>query len=115
LLLVRSRVVGDHTHAFDNKPRKLPIELGEIGHWYDNFEIKIPDGWAVDDLPDPINVDMDFASYHSTVTSKGNLLRYERDYKMSKVELPADRAAEFRRLESEILTDQKSTVVLKKQ
>src|ERR1019366_4743637 len=32
LLLVRPRVVGSLAHAFDDKPRKVPIDLGSTGH-----------------------------------------------------------------------------------
>jgi hypothetical protein len=58
---------------------------------------------------------VEFASYHSTVTAKANLLHYERDYVVRQVEIPAVKAAAFRTLESAILTDEKGTAVLKKQ
>jgi hypothetical protein len=54
------------------------------------------------------------ASYHSTVAAKDNRLHYEREYVVRQVEIPADKAASFRKLESAILTDEKGTVVLKK-
>ncbi len=69
----------------------------------------------MDETPDPVDIDMDFASYHSSVTAKANTLHYERTYVVRKVELPADRATEFRKLESGILADERGTAVLKKQ
>jgi hypothetical protein len=36
-------------------------------------------------------------------------------YVVRQVEIPADRAADFRKLESAILSDEKGTAVLKKQ
>jgi hypothetical protein len=60
-------------------------------------------------------VDVDFASYHSNVSVKGNQLHYEREYVVRQVEIPAAKAAAFRQLESAILTDEKGTAVLKKQ
>jgi len=115
MLLVRPRVVGSHTLAFDNKPRTVPIDLDATGHWHDSFDITLPAGYAVDETPDPVDIDMDFASYHSSVTAKANTLHYERTYVVRKVELPADRATEFRKLESGILADERGTAVLKKQ
>jgi hypothetical protein len=47
--------------------------------------------------------------------AKGNLLHYEREYVVRQVELPAARAADFRHLESVILSDEKNAAVLKKQ
>ena len=49
------------------------------------------------------------------LTAKGNVLHYEREYVVRQVEIPAAKAAEFRKLESAILADEKGTAVLKKQ
>jgi hypothetical protein len=117
LLLVRPRVVGifgTATQPFDNKPRTLPIYLEATGHWHDSYDISIPDGYVVDETPDPVDVDMDFASYHSTISAKGNQIHYERDFIVKQVELPADKAQSFRKLEGAILMDEKGTAVLKK-
>jgi hypothetical protein len=115
LFLVRTRVVGDDALPFDNEPRKLPIDLEETGDWRDSFDITLPPGYAVDETPDPVDVDTDFASYHSSTTAKGNVLHYEREYVVRQVELPPDKAADFRKLESAILFDEKGAAVLKKQ
>lgn len=115
LLLVRPRVVGSHLLPFNDKPRTVAIDLTATGRWHDTFDITLPPGYVVDETPDPVDVDVDFASYHSTVTSKDNLLHYEREYMVRQVEIPPDQAASFRKLESAILTDEKGTAVLKKQ
>jgi hypothetical protein len=115
LYLVRTRVVGDDALPFDDKPRKLPIDLEETGHWRDSFDIALPPGYTVDETPDPVDVDTGFASYHSATTAKGNVLHYERDYVVRQVEIPPDKAADFRKLESAILFDEKGAAVLKKQ
>jgi hypothetical protein len=119
LLLLRPRIVGTHARAFpdlmEGMERKYPIEIGHPGKWSDDFDIKLPAGYVVDETPDPVDLDMDFASYHSAVTAKNNVLHYEREYVVRDVEIPADRAADFRKLESAILFDEKGTAVLKKQ
>ena len=115
LLLVRPRVVGSYARAFDDKPRVYPIDLEMTGRWRDSFDITIPAGYIVDETPDPVALDLDFASYHATVSAKGNVLHYEREYVVRQVELPAARAADFRRLVSTILSDEKNAAVLKKQ
>jgi hypothetical protein len=118
LLLVRPRVVGsDVLPSMDKtgKPRTVPIDLQATGHWHDSYDIQLPEGYVVDEMPDPVNVDTDFASYHSTISAKGKVLHYERDYKLSQVELPPEKAPEFRKLEGMILADEKATVVLKKE
>jgi hypothetical protein len=114
LLLVRPRVVGSFAHPFDDKPRTYPIDFNATGRWRDSFDIAIPAGYVVDETPDPVSIDLDFASYHSSVSAKGNLLHYEREYVVRQVEIPAARAADFRKLESAILSDEKNAAVLKK-
>ncbi len=114
LLLVRPRVVGDDAIPFDDKPRTFPINLEATGHWRDSFDITLPADYVIDDLPDPVSVETDFGSYHSAVTAKGNVLHYERELTVKAVELPAEKAAEFRKFEGTILFDERSAVVLKK-
>jgi len=115
LLLVRPRVVGSMAMRFDDKPRTVPIDLDATGRWHSSFDIALPAGYVVDELPDPVTLDMDFASYHTGVTVKDNVLHYERDYLVRQVEIPASRAADFRKLETTILEDEQSAAVLKKQ
>jgi hypothetical protein len=114
LLLVRPRVVGSDVLPNDTKPRTVPLDLYATGHWHDSYDIALPDGNAVDEMPDPVNLEMDFASYHSSVSAKGQVLHYERDYRVKAVELPAEKATDFRRLEGTILADEKANVVPKK-
>jgi hypothetical protein len=119
LLLLRPRVLGSYARAvpevMEGKPRAYAIELGHPGRWRDSFDIALPPGYAVDETPDPVNLDVDFASYHSTVSVKGNLLHYEREDVVRQVEIPPEKAASFRLLESAIIADEKSAAVLKRQ
>lgn len=118
LLLLRPRVLGSHvrnvTDVLQSKPRAYAIELGHTGRFQDSFDIAIPSGYVVDEAPDPVDVNMDFASYKSSVSVKGNLLHYECEYVVKDLEIPAARAEDFRKLQSAIIEDEKSTAVLKK-
>jgi transglutaminase-like putative cysteine protease len=115
LMLVRPRVIGSYSRSFDSKPRTLPINLVATGHWHDSYDITLPPGYVVDEMPDPASIDLDFASYHSSISVKGNQLHYDREYIVRQVELPPDKADDFRRLESAIVADERGTAVLKKQ
>jgi len=119
LLLLRPRVLGSHARGvpdvMEGKPRAYAIELGHPGRWRDSFDIAVPPGYVVDETPDPVDVDVDFAGYKSAVSVKGNQLHYEREYVVRQVEIPPAKAADFRKLESAILADEKGTAVLKKQ
>ena len=119
LLLFRPRVLGSHARVvndvMEGKQRAYSIELGHPGQWRDSFDIDIPTGYVVDETPDPVDLNLDFASYKSSVSVSGNKLHYEREYVVRQVEIPAAKAADFRKLEGAILEDERGTAVLKKQ
>jgi hypothetical protein len=118
LLLLRPRILGSHVYAvadvMNGKPRAYSIDLGHPGRWRDSFDITLPEGYVIDEAPDPVNIDLDFASYHSSVSAKGNQLHYESEYVVRQVEIPPARAAAFRLLQSAILSGENGTAVLKK-
>ena len=115
LLLVRPRIVGSDVLPFDDKPRTVPIDLSATGHWHDSYTIALPDGYVLDEMPDPVDIDLGFAAYHSSISTKDKSLRYERDYTVKEIELPVEKQGDFRRFEGTILADEHATVVLKKQ
>jgi hypothetical protein len=119
LLLMRPRLLGSHVHTvpdvMEGKPRKYAIELGNPGRWRDSYSFALPAGYKVDETPDPVSLDLDFASYKSSITASGNTLHYEREFVVKNVEIPPTKAAEFRHMQEAILSDESGTVVLKKQ
>jgi hypothetical protein len=115
LLLIRPRVLGTDATPLRDEARKYPIQFEAIGDWRDTFELQIPSGYAVDELPDPVNVDAGFASYHSEVKTEGQTLRYSREYIVKKLDIDADQYAALCKFEAEINTDENRSAVLKKQ
>jgi len=114
MLLVRPRVLGSLALHIDRKERKVPIDLGETMQVTDDYSIELPDGYAVDELPDPVKLDLDFAAYRSAIEVQGNTLHYTRTYTLSQVTLPADRYADVQKLAGAIAADEEGRAVLKK-
>ena len=114
MLLVRPRVVGSDAFYIKDGPRHYPVEFSSTGDWRDTFDLKIPAGYTVSDLPDPVNLNTDFASYHSEVTAKNGVLHYSREYTVKKLELDADQYAAVRHFEGQIYNDESRNAVLKK-
>lgn len=115
LLLVRPRVLGSDARGLDDKPRKVPISFSALGTWQDDFAVKIPAGYTVDDVPDPVTVDMGFATYHSEVKAEAGTLHYQRQYVLKKLELDPEDYGKLRKLEGVIAADENNDAVLKKQ
>lgn len=115
LLLLRPRVVGSDVEALNDKPRMYPIQFDSLGDWRDNFDVRIPAGYAIDEVPDPVNMDVGFASYRSEVKVDGDTLHYSREYVLKKLDLEADQYAALKKFEAEVNTDENRNAVLKKQ
>jgi len=114
LLLVRPRILGSDSEALDQKPRIYPMDMDETRVVRDVFEVELPPNYTVDELPDPVKLDTDFASYSSHSELKGSTVRYTREYTVKQIEIPASRYAELLALNSSIEADERSSAVLKK-
>jgi hypothetical protein len=79
----------------------------------DTFEIALPSGYVVDDLPPPVDADVGFASYHSKSEVKGNSIIYTRDFEVKELSVPVSKAAELKNFYRIIASDERNTAVLK--
>jgi hypothetical protein len=115
LLLVRPRVLGvDGSGLLETKePRKFPIEFDGPSHDTDTFDITIPAGYVVDDVPPPVDADYGFASYHSKTEVKDNLIHYTRTFEVKELSVPVRRAEELKKFYRIIGGDERNTVVLR--
>ena len=115
LLLVRPRVLGVKAESLleTKEPRQFPIEFEGPVRDTDTFEITIPAGYVVDDLPPPVDADFGFASYHSKTESKGNVLEYTRTFEVKELSVPVSKADELKKFYRIIASDERNTAVLK--
>jgi len=114
LLMVRPRVFGRVNLPVDHKKRKVAIDLEQTMHASDDYDIEIPAGYTVDELPDPVKVDMGFASYESSTVVQGTKLHYTSSYTLRQVSLPPEKYPELQRLAGLIEGDEQGRAVLKR-
>jgi transglutaminase-like putative cysteine protease len=115
LMLVRPRVMGEKSSHVEQerKPRQYPLELRRTSRETDTYEIEIPQDYKVDDIPDPVKIDVGFASYQSKVEIEGTKIRYWREYIVRDLSVNADHIADWRKLQGVIGSDEAAAVVLK--
>jgi hypothetical protein len=115
LILVRPRVIGVKGLGFleTKESRKFPIEFEEPTRDTDTFEITIPPGYVVDDLPPQVDADYGFASYHSKTVVNGNVVDYTRTFEVKELSVPVNKAEDLRKFYRIIAGDERNTVVLK--
>ncbi|MFZ0685511.1 MAG: DUF3857 and transglutaminase domain-containing protein [Terriglobales bacterium] len=115
LLLVRPRVLGnDSSDVLETKEaRRFPFEFNGPLRDTDSFEIALPPGYAVDELPPPMDVDYSFASYHSKTEAKGQTLHYTRSLEIKELSVPVNKMDELKRFYRMIASDERNTAVLR--
>jgi hypothetical protein len=115
LLLVRPRVLGSRSSDLleTKEPRQYPVELPGPERDTDAFEITMPPGYEVDDLPPPVNADYSFASYHSKTEVNGNTLKYTRTFEVKELSVPLGKVEDLKKLYRIIAGDERNTAVLK--
>ncbi len=115
LLLVRPRFIGNKSSDLleTKEPRKYPVEFDGPSQDTDTFEITLPPGYEVDDLPPPVNVDYSFASYHSKSEVNGNTLKYTRTFEVKELSVPLSKVDDLKKLYRYIAGDERNTAVLK--
>jgi hypothetical protein len=114
LLMVRPRVIGSEGLETDKKPRLVPIDLEQTMQEKDDYTIQLPEGYTADEVPEPVKLDVGFASYESSTELKGNALHYTRTYTVRQVTVPASKYADVRKLAETIGEDEQTRAVLKK-
>jgi hypothetical protein len=114
LLLVRPRILGRNSQPYNDKPRTYPIDFGETGTWRESVDVALPPGYVVDDMPEPVSVDVGFASYKSEVKALPGVLHYSREYVVKDMDLAPEKSDDVRKLMAVMTTDENNSAVLKK-
>lgn len=93
-------------------PRHYDIEFEGPRQDTDVFEISLPEGYEVEDLPPPVDEEHPFASYHSKTEVIGHTLRYTRTFEIKSVSVPVAEAGDLKSLYRVILNDERKPAVL---
>jgi hypothetical protein len=115
LLLVRPRIIGVKTSGFleTKEPRKMAVIFDGPQKDTDSFDIQMPAGYEVDDLPPPVDVDYSFGSYHSKTEVAGNILKYNRTFEIKELSVPMSKMDDLKKFYRIIAGDERNTAVLK--
>lgn len=116
LLLVRPRVLGQKDEGLleGTKARQHPVEFDEASVQTDIYEITLPEGYVVDELPAPVKLDAGVATYNSKAEVKGNVLRYQRDYRIKDVFVDKQGLDKLKAFFRQVAADERNSAVLKK-
>ena len=115
LMLVRPRVFGQKGEGtIDLKERKYAYELGIPTLQQDEFNITMPAGFVLDELPGPAKVSNAGTTYSSETKMNGNTLAYKRKYQIDQVLVPLDKITDLNSVSRVIGMDERNAAVFKK-
>jgi hypothetical protein len=115
LLVLRPRVLGEKgRNILSGKPRKYPIEFEEASRQDDDFEITLPAGYVVDELPLPVKTECAYGTYKSEVKMDGNKMHYKRSYEINDLIVPTQKLNEVRDFFHQIDVDERSSAILRR-
>lgn len=108
-------MLGVKTQRVDKlkQPREYPIEFSAVESDSDSFEIALPAGYQVDDLPPAVDVEYSFASYHSTTQVENGAIHYRRTYQVKQLTVPAGKVEEVQKFYQVVAGDERNMVVLR--
>ncbi|MBI3670775.1 MAG: DUF3857 domain-containing protein [Acidobacteria bacterium] len=115
LLLVRPRVLGQKSSdLLERKERKYPFEFSTASMETDTFEIALPPGYEVDELPPPVDVNYGFAAYRSKIEVSGGVLKYSRTYEVKDVFVSTAQLGELKKFYRQVMADEFTSAVLRR-
>ncbi len=119
MMFLRPRVVGDKNSQMlrlfsEQKPRKYPIEFREATRQDDMFDITLPAGYVLDNVPPVVQAECPYGTYHSEVTVTDGVLHYHRTYELKDVEVPTEKLPEIKNFLRQIAADQEASALLRR-
>lgn len=115
LLLVRPRVLGSKSSGVleTKEAREFPLEFRGPSRDTDTFDIALPPGYEVDELPPPMDAEYSFGRYHSKTEASGQTLHYTRSVEIRELSVPVSKINKLKAFYRMIATDERNTAVLK--
>ena len=114
--VVRPRAVGQKAvdlTSREKKPRRHPIDLETTSFERDEFMFELPEGWTIEGLPKPVEIDAGFAVYKSATEAAGRTLVYRREYRLREPILPASLFDEALKFFLAVGAEEQQSVLLK--
>jgi hypothetical protein len=112
LLVFQPAVIGRTGTAWlAPQTRKHPVLL-ESKSFNETARFKLPAGFDVDELPDPVKIDSPFGSYTASYEVKDGQLLYTRRLVQRAATIPADKYAEVRAFFGRVRASEEAPVVL---
>lgn len=107
-------LVAGGRYFFPAKERKLPIVL-HAAEWHDTVRLRVPDGFRVDEVPDPVSLDGAYGRYHATWTPSSNEVLFRQSLEVNDITAPPSEYRAVRDFFERVYGAESAPVVLVRQ
>ena len=115
LLLFRPCVMGSRvSYLSPQKERRYPLQFPHLSLNSDVFRITLPPGYAVEELPEPVERDSPYVRYRAAVTLNDSVIDYMRSLEIKQLSVPAEEVETLREFYQLVDRDERSLVLLKR-
>ncbi len=113
LVLKPGVLAPDTDYMFSNKERKLPVRL-ESRLRQDSVVIQLPAGFAIDEIPDPIEIESPYGIYHASWKTNNSTVTFEQSLEIKETRAAPAEYAKVKDFFDRVLGGQSAPVVLLK-
>jgi hypothetical protein len=100
--------------TFTQKKRVHPIIFDYPFHQVDEMKIHLPDGYTVEELPEPVDLETQFGRLRSSLTKQQNTIIYRQDIIWNATRIPAFQYEDLCQLQRDFASAQYNNMVLRK-
>ena len=112
LLVFKPAIVSRRESVFLTEPtRKYPVVLDSYA-FTETVRVKLPGGFDVDELPDPVKIEVPFGSYKTSYEVKAGELLFTRSLAQKAGTIPADQYQSVRSFYQRVRAAEQAPVVL---
>jgi hypothetical protein len=113
LVLKPGVLAPDTDYVFSNQERKLPVRL-ESKLRQDSVVIQLPAGFAIDEIPDPIEIDSPYGVYHASWKTGNQSVTFEQSLEIKEMLAAPAEYSKVKDFFDKVLGGQSAPVVLLK-
>jgi Domain of Unknown Function with PDB structure (DUF3857)/Transglutaminase-like superfamily len=113
LMVFKPAMVSRTDRSFTNGKRYQPYVVNS-STYVENVKIKLPDGYTVDELPEPASLQTSFGKYSASYVVSAGVLTFTRSMKLNHATIPADSYDSVRKFFGGVRAAEQAPVVLTK-
>lgn len=91
LMVFKPAIVGRLDRFSFSSDKRLNPFLIDSTAYTENVKIKLPEGFIVDEMPEPTSMETPFGTYSVKYRVEGDTLHFDRSLKLTRAEIPADK------------------------